>query len=73
MALYFNVVCSGLGNGFHPRRGDMFIAPSATLLRLRSEERKDSGVVKLYLEAAPPNGVGTGFTLLSINISLLTE
>ncbi len=38
----------------------MFIVGGARLLRRRSEERKDSGVVKLYLNSASPNGVGTG-------------
>jgi hypothetical protein len=39
----------------------MFIDRGATPLRLRSEERNVSGVVKLYLNSAPPNGAGTGF------------
>jgi len=38
----------------------MFIDRGATP-RLRSEERNGSGVVSLYLNSAPPNGVGTGF------------
>jgi len=38
----------------------MFIDEGARSLRLRSEERNRSGVVKLYLNSAPPNGVGTG-------------
>ena len=38
----------------------MFIESRSKTLRLRSEERNSSGVVKLYLNSAPPNGVGTG-------------
>jgi hypothetical protein len=37
----------------------MFIDPEQSL-RLRSEERNVSGVVKLNLNSAPPNGVGNG-------------
>jgi hypothetical protein len=39
----------------------MFVDRGATHLRLRSEERNGSGVVKLCSNSAPPNGVGTGF------------
>ena len=38
----------------------MFIESRSKTLQLRSEERTGSGVVKLYLNSAPPNGVGTG-------------
>jgi hypothetical protein len=44
----------------HPVRGDMFIDRGARPLRLRSKERNGSGVVKLYLNSAPSNGVRTG-------------
>ena len=39
----------------------MFIDRGAKILRLRSEERKVSGVVRLNLKAAPPNGVAAEF------------
>ena len=38
----------------------MFIDQGSKTLRLRSEERNGSGVVKLYLNSAPPNGVSIG-------------
>jgi hypothetical protein len=45
--------------GFHSVRIEMFIDQSVkTEYQLRSEERNDSGVVKLYLNSAPPNGAG---------------
>jgi hypothetical protein len=36
----------------------MFIVEEQEPLRRRSEERKDSGVLNVYLNSAPPNGVG---------------
>ncbi len=38
----------------------MFIDRGARSLRLRSKEQNGSGMVKLYLNSAPSNGVGTG-------------
>ncbi len=43
----------------------MFIDQRSNPHPLRSEERNGSGVVKLYLNSAPPNGVGTGFYVLA--------
>jgi len=40
----------------------MFIVEEQEPLRRRSEERKDSGVLNVYLNSAPPNGVGSILT-----------
>jgi len=51
----------------------MFIDPNVKReYQLRSEERNASGVVKLVLNSAPPNGVGKDNARRSINISPLT-
>ena len=50
----------------HPTRGEMFIDQVARHLRLRSEERTGSGVVRLYLDSAPQNGVGIFVLLLDL-------
>jgi hypothetical protein len=43
----------------------MFIARQRKTHQRRSEERNGSGVVKVYLNAAPPNGAGR-FLLLDL-------
>ena len=52
MACYFNVVCSGAVNRFHPVRGDMFIdrgaRPSGSVRRSGIQvERNDSRTITL--------------------------
>ena len=58
---------------FYPVRGLMFIDREAKPLRLRSKERNGSGAVKLYLNSAPSDGVGSWVARESINIPLLAE